>query len=119
MPVSDSEDGMMLTEVLVALAILSLLSISMFRVFAQTSSAVSRVEEARRRLEIAQNLLVTARSQPLAGASMLGESEGVRWRMDFRPVEASAAAKAISVRILVGDLQAPPVLTSVIVEGAP
>lgn len=119
MSVSDREEGMMLTEVLVALAILSLLSISMFRVFAQTSSAVSRVEEARRRLEIAQNLLITAQSQPVTGPSMLGESDGVRWRMDFRPVEASAAAKAVSVRILVGDLQAPPVLTSVIAGGAP
>lgn len=119
MPVSDSEDGMMLTEVLVALAILSLLSISMFRVFAQTSSAVSRVEETRQRLEIARNLLVTAQSQPVTGPSMLGESEGVRWRMDFQPAEASAATKAIAVRIVVGDLQAPPVLTSVIVKGAP
>jgi type II secretory pathway pseudopilin PulG len=123
MPHDEGEEGMMLTEVLVALAILSLLSIAMFRVFSETAQVVARVEASRQRLDLAENLLARLNDGAIPSTGGLsGETDGKLWRVDLVPVYEAAAnggASALSVRILVGDLSAPPVLTSVILAGQP
>ena len=120
---NEAEEGMMLTEVLVALAILSLLSIAMFRVFSETAQVIARVEASRQRLEIAENLLARLNQGAMSSAGALaGETNGMPWRVDRVPVNSpapSGGATALSVRILVGNLSAPPVLTSVIIAAQP
>ncbi len=117
------EEGMMLTEVLVALAILSLLSIAMFRVFATTADTVRRVEQSRRNLDIAEDILsgLTRRPDVKAGRTG-GTTDGVTWQVDLVPVagaQPGAGPDALVARIRVGDLAAPPLLTSVVIGDAP
>ncbi|SIQ86858.1 hypothetical protein SAMN05880582_104132 [Rhizobium sp. RU20A] len=117
------EDGMMLTEVLVALAIVSLLSIAMFRVFATTADTVRRVEQSRRNLDIAEDILSRLTRQPDARAGRTsGSMEGIVWQVDLRPLTGTARGahpRALVARIRVDNLAAPPLLTSVIVGAAP
>ena len=120
MPHDESQEGMMLTEVLIALAILSLLSLAMFRVFSDTAQIIARVETSRQRLDIAENLLSRLTEGTMSSSrSFTGQTGGYAWRVDLTPVERGRGVEALSARILVDDLTAPPVLTSVVLAEQP
>jgi hypothetical protein len=123
MPHDESQEGMMLTEVLIALAILSLLSLAMFRVFSDTAQIIARVETSRQRLDIAENLLSRLTEGSVSSSrSFTGQTGGHAWRIDLTPVdpvERGRGVEALSARILVDDLTGPPVLTSVVLAEQP
>ncbi len=119
----DGEEGMMLTEVLVALAILSLLSIGMFRVFATTAETVRRVEESRRNHDTAEDILTRLVRTPDAKAGRTsGTTNGLAWQVDLSPVAGTplgSGPQALVARVRVGNLQSPPLLTSIVIGTAP
>jgi type II secretory pathway component PulJ len=116
----DTEEGMMLTEVLIGLAILSLVSLSMFRVFAGTTGAMRVAQETRTRLDIAQTLLARVSQPNQARAGILtGEADNFRWKIVLQPDDAQqvgvGASVGLSVRIHVGDLEGSPLLSSAVI----
>jgi type II secretory pathway component PulJ len=119
----DREEGMMLTEVLVALAILSLVSLAMFRVFSGTSEAIRVQRDMAARVDLAQDLLArTAQSGMARPGVATGEANGLKWRIELRAVDVDPVAPnqpaALAVRISVGDLGGPPLLSSAVIGAA-
>jgi hypothetical protein len=114
----ESEEGMMLAEVLVGLAILSLVTLTMFRIFAVAASSIRHVDQVATRYDIAENLLS---HYSLDGVKAAGEESGqsgsVNWWVEATPVESNNAVgslKTYRIGIRVEQHDTPPLLTSIV-----
>ncbi|SES28367.1 type II secretion system protein [Rhizobium sp. NFR03] len=110
------EEGMMLAEVLVGLAILSLVTLAMLRVFSGTTMAVDRVERIRDRLSVAEDVLSERVADvPVRVGREAGHRDGLDWWLDAVQVDMpGAAVPAYAIHIRVGNSAGPPVLSSVV-----
>lgn len=81
------EDGFALTEVLVAFAILALVTIGLMRAFAGSTGSLAAVARTEARMDLAARILEERRAaDPLAPGRLAGEADGLVWWSLAEPV---------------------------------
>ena len=123
------EDGFALAEVLVAFAILALVTLAMMRAFAGSTASVTAVARSDARLDLAERILERARAAPwLPPARRQGVEDGLAWWSLVEPVEGAGlpppdgAKRLVRVTVGVGPKRAPataPLLGTLVLTGAP
>ncbi|WAJ27832.1 type IV pilus modification PilV family protein [Antarcticirhabdus aurantiaca] len=130
----DGEAGFALVEVLVAFAILALVSLAMLRAFADTTGMIAQGAGREARLDLARSLLEEFRARGALDAGLTrGEAEGIAWAVEVGAVAGAGvptpegAARLLRLAVAVApapdrpaDPAAPLLVTLVLArEGAP
>jgi prepilin-type N-terminal cleavage/methylation domain-containing protein len=125
---SRHDQGFTLLETLVAVTILSITLVMLFRAVAGGARTIERTQRAADALALAQSLLEGAgEDQPLAPGKLAGTSkDGSHWTISMTPYQAPGAAgtsalpKAYWVAVTVQEPdRAPVVLSTLKLAGAP
>ncbi len=86
-PPSDTQDGFALAEVLVAFALLALVTVGLMRAHAGSTGSLAAVARAEARLDLAARILEERRAAaPLVPGRLVGESDGLVWWSLAEPV---------------------------------